>query len=230
MKMSGVIAAALLAGLPVASALADQVQMTNAGSQWYDGGPGGAFRANVVSGYIGATGGPGGSATSFLTFCVEHNENFSFGGTYYTEISDSASGGGVSGGNPDPISARTAQLYGEFRSANSFGNLSGLGGDGISTAAETHALQDAIWFEEGEIATLPAGLATDLWTWAGSNNGTIGIVRVLRLWTNPDLTGNSQDQLTIAPVLVPLPSAAMAGLPVLLGLAGFGVCRRRRLA
>lgn len=210
------------------AAARDQARMMNAGSHWYDGGAGGAFNAVRASGYIGQTGGPGGTGTSFLTFCIEYSEHFSFGSTYYTQIATSAASGGVAGqvGGVDPISARTAALYREFRrgSSSAFGGLVNLTQAG-SLGTAMHALQDAIWYEEQEIPSLPSGLATSLWNWANTHQQGLGNVRVLRLYTSPDLQrGNSQDQLT----LIPLPPAAWAGMSSLALLAtGFSIRRRR---
>lgn len=200
--------------------------MNNPGSNWRDGSnwPGGAFRAEVVSGFNGLTGGPGGSSSSFLTFCLEYSENFTFGTTYNTVISDVAMNGGNGGGSGgDPISGVTKAIYAEFRRGgnNSFG-ISGLNvGGGGDLSALTRAIQNAIWFEEQEIDTLPSGLATTVWNFGNSNSANAGLtsnVRVLQLW---NLDGSrAQDQLT----LIPLPGAGAAGLAML----GIGAARRRR--
>lgn len=201
--------------------------MENPGSNWRDGSgwTGGAFRAAVISGDNGLTGGPGGSSSSFLTFCLERSENFSFGSTYNTIISDRAQDGGSGG---DPISDVTKAIYAEFRLAgnNAFG-ISGLnfnGGGDVSTY--TRAIQNAIWFEEQELSSLPSGFATTIWNWGVANAGARGgaaDVRVLQLW---NLDGSrAQDQLTMLPPgLVPLPTAGAAGMAML----GVIATRRRR--
>jgi hypothetical protein len=228
-------------GAGASSVLADGVvTFENPGAGWRDQAfGGGAFRLNVVSGYTGVTGGPGGGAASFLSFCIEYNEYISLDNTtrYNAHLATSAVGGGLGGGNPDPLDYRTANLYAEFRGANSFGNLAGLGGDGVNSGAETRALQRAIWAIEQEIGNLGDGvsigdfdndqLALDLYNWsvAQGNNG-IGLVRVLRMYyRNQDGSngGVAQDQLTI----VPLPPAAFAGLGALAGFGGLGWARRR---
>ena len=57
------------------SVLADQVNVSNPGATYRNQSfSGGAFRATVVSGYVGETGGFGGTANSFLTFCLERDE------------------------------------------------------------------------------------------------------------------------------------------------------------
>lgn len=220
------MAAVLGVGLAAGSALAGQITMNNPGSNWRDGGgwPGGAFRATVVSGFNGQTGGPGGDSSSFLTFCLEYTEHFSFGSTYNTVISDVAQNGGGGGGSGgDPISGITKAIYAEFRRGgdNSFG-ISGLNiGGGGDLSNLTRAIQNAIWFEEAEIESLPSGLATTVYNWGVSNAANAGLtsnVRVLQLW---NLDGSrAQDQLT----LIPLPGAGAAGLAML----GLGAMRRRR--
>src|SRR4029077_19198623 len=119
----------------------------------------------------------------------------------------------------------TAALYQEFRngSAGAFGGMIDLT-QGASLAADMHALQVAVWYEEGEVGTYgnlstieggATGEAARLWQWGNTHNdGTIGDVRVMQMWTDAALTGHAQDQLT----LVPLPSAAYAGMASLAGV------------
>lgn len=241
--------AAAAAMLLSSVALADGRIRMDDGYGMYDGtnGSGGAFKATGLSGFNGLTGdnftpGDGRSAgdNTFLTFCLEYSEHFSFSGEYYTQISTSASNGGgdPNQGDPnrtDPLSATTARLYREFRNGGTFGDT-GSFADGYNTSAETSAIQDAIWYSEGERSLSDIGgtgsLAYQIWDWADThNNGSLMNVRVLRLWTNREsdghggwiYSGHAQDQLT----LVPLPPAALAGG---LGLATCGVviARRRR--
>jgi hypothetical protein len=215
------------------------VTVVNPGAAWRDQGfSGGAFQIDVNTPYVGETGGPGpgNPASSFLSFCLEHNENIGFGGVYNAYINTSAYLGGVGGGgapNGDPIDSRTAALYAEFRGANAFGGtnavtLTTFGGAGVDTAVETRALQQAIWYIEQEITSLPSTLATDFYNWAVSHDsGDIGLVRVLRLYNrNSDGSDGAlaQDQLTI----VPLPPAAWAGMGSLAGVMAIGFVRRRR--
>jgi hypothetical protein len=244
-----VILAALVAGTTAGTVLADGVvTITNPGASWRDQSfAGGAFQANFVSGSVGLSGGPGpgNPATSFLTFCVEHNEDVGFSSThlYNAYIRTSAYLGGVGGGGApfgDPLDSKTAALYSEFRHANIFGGAAAvaLGGDGVNTAAETKALQRTIWFIEQEIGDPSNGITTAdfqgdalalaLYNWSlAHDTGTIGDVRVLRLWNrNADGSDGSraQDQLTI----VPLPPAAWAGMGSLASVMAIGFVRRRR--
>ena len=240
---------ALMAG---SQALADgQIRMDD-GFGFYNGtdGSGGAFMTTRISGYNGLTGdnlisgdGRGTGSDTFLTFCLEYSEHFYFGGYYYTQISTSASNGGgdPNQGDPnrtDPLSATTARLYSEFRNGGDFGGT-GSFADGYNSSAETTAIQNAIWYSEGERSLADiggmGGLAYQIWDWANThNNGTLNNVRVLRLWTDRTsdghggytYSGHAQDQLT----LVPLPSAAWAGLSGLAGIAVLGLRRRAKLA
>jgi hypothetical protein len=259
MKMTFVAAAMAAAAGLSSSALADGRATITDATGGYNGsdGSGGAFtvtRASPLANgdYNGTYGGNRVSgdgrsdSNSFLSFCVEFNEHLSFGSTYYTEISTSAKDGGLTGGNPDPISATTAKLYSEFRSLvsnaasssiDSTGKFNSLFGSTLD-GAETTAIQWAIWYAEGERTLAEIGgngfdtgsLAERVYAWARDNNdGTLGDVRVLRLWSGYSggtYSGNSQDLLTI----VPLPPAAWAGLGTMGCVLGISVIRRRKLS
>lgn len=256
MNMCRIAATSIVAVAGLASVtLADgRVTMTDA-TGFYNGtdGSGGAFTAtkaadgvgaNYNGSYVGEYGGNGTSGNTYLTFCLEEHENIGFGGTYYAQISTSAMAGG-SGYDPatnttapagsDPLSPVTARIYTEFRNSGNFGGNStdATFADGYNTSAETTAIQNAIWYSEGEKTLGDIGgntsLAYKIWNWANTNNnGMIGNVRVLRLWTSYNTgsgySGFAQDQL----VLVPLPAGAYAGLGTLAGVLGFGAIRRRR--
>ena len=83
----------------------------------------------------------------FRTFCIERNEyiDFDTNGFVIESISKQAVGGGVGGGNPDPISQETAWLFYNFTK----GTLSGYLANDVSSA---NKLQNAIWGFENEIA------------------------------------------------------------------------------
>ena len=90
------------------------------------------------------------SHSSWYTFCLEYNEHISFGTNYVVDtVGPAAVKGGVSGGNPDPISSQTAYLYYNYTT----GGISGLSGAG--TGNQQKALQYVIWKLEGEISSLP---------------------------------------------------------------------------
>jgi hypothetical protein len=191
-------------------------------------GPGGEF----IASFLDNTG-------SFSTFCLEYNQYFSYGESLKVQaVNTAAVSGGISGGNPDPISYQTAWLYTQFRG----GSLSDYGGANIINDADS--LQNAFWYLEGEVTTLgsnPSG--TDLTvaelaqaqTWINQANAavaggwnSIGDVRVLNLMRKDDqgnYTVKAQDQLYL---ITPVPEPeiyAMMGLG--LGLMGF-VARRRK--
>ncbi len=81
---------------------------------------------------------------TFKTFCIERNEHIGFNTPYNYSISDGAMQGGVSSGNPDPISFGTAYPYSQFRA----GSLSGY--SSASSTDQTN-LQDAFWMLEGAL-------------------------------------------------------------------------------
>lgn len=180
--------------------------------------PGGAFHAATVSGYIGE---PAGG--DFDTFCIELNEFFSPNNNYAVTLGMSAVGGGQGGGSPDALSERTALMYSTFRAGGAFATTN-FGNVVVDTDAEETALQDAVWASEDELAYASlTGLAKDLYDWADANAqaGVFHSVAVMNLW-NGDGSA-AQSMLTI----VPLPTAAWAGLGSLAMVLGTGYIRRR---
>jgi hypothetical protein len=258
-------AAALAVAALTGSALADgRVTITDA-TGVYNGsdGSGGAFtvtRATPGTGnqnngdYNGLYGGnrvdgDGRSANSFLSFCLERQDNLGFGSTYFSQIETSAYDTTAPTGqpNPDELSWITANIYREFRrltdsvtaTVDTTGFFGGAFGASLS-GAETTAIQQAIWYTEGELAWASLSTAAqDVYTWAsgaGMNQGLRG-VRVLRLWSNFSTANSSlpyqgqyrdshQDLLT----LVPLPPAAYAGIGTFAGIFALAAVRRRKLA
>jgi hypothetical protein len=252
--------AALILGVVLATAgtaSADQVRFhtqiwgANAG-----GFPGGPFQFEVVSGlhpmglntYL--TGQVGSAAqiaaavaarpTSFMTFCLEHNEFISPGTVYNVALATYAYAGGVSntaapggvnpayGGPGDSLDYRTAYLYSKL--------MTGTLDAAVSTfvfqqAMSGQAFQQAIWYIEGEQTLAEIGgtssLAYQLVLNAnaavapgGSWGATLGNVRVMNL-TDDDGTAR-QSQLIIIP-LPPGSGMATAGLTCL-----FAAAHRRR--
>lgn len=184
---------------------------------------------------ISGTGAPGGGGPliahadfgTFTTFCLEVNEHYT-GATTYT-VASGAVNGGVSGGNPDPISIGTAFIYSQFI----------VGAAGYTDGA---AVQQAIWWLEGETTTingfdygvrnslidtaeLALGGLTDGQIMADATLGAYGIV-VLNL---TDDAGNlKQDVLA----QVPEPSTVVAGALLLLpfGVSTVRILRKSKQA
>lgn len=215
-----------------------------------------------VSGYYSGDGGeftltPGPLATgmvtgayadigsdSWQTFCVERNEYVSPPGNYYGDLNTFATRGGAGGNDgtegpsgmaSDTLDARTAYLYQNFR----LGTLLTSYSNGAPRGDDAGALQNAIWYLEGELSsisgkavqfyneaveatelgTLYDGGATDgHTTWSG-----LGRVRVLNLWGDVNRTQYQQDQLALLPQ-VPVPGAVLLGV---IGLSTIAWIRRR---
>jgi hypothetical protein len=94
--------------------------------------------------------------SSFETFCLGTQINYSPGSTYSYQISDTvqpsgsptASPPGV--GSPGFVTWGTAWLYSQYRA--------GLIGDGSNNDGENDALQGLIWYLQGQSTTKPEGV------------------------------------------------------------------------
>ena len=156
---------------------------------------------------------------SFETFCLEKSENFTPGATYNVSIDTYASGGGVSGQDSafgDSLDERTAYLYYAFIT----GGLSGYdyANTGVGRINSAGSLQNAIWYIEGEVATLDSADALAFYNASAAGIGQgIGLVAVANLFDNAGAP--SQSQL----IAVPTPGAFAA-----FTLAGLAAARRRR--
>jgi hypothetical protein len=175
----------------------------------------------------------------FHTFCLEKNEHISLGGEYDYVISTSAkAGGGGATNGSDPLSAATAKLYFAYWTNQWDINNANIAYDYDADSngkAWSKALQEAIWYLEGETTATLTGRAKDLYDYAMDDlsweelgqdwdEEGIGAVRVLNLYVaNTNLGTRAQDQL----VVVPLPGAAIMGFG-LLGTMGLVALRRRR--
>jgi len=196
---------------------------------WGTGSSGGPFSARPT-GFDFVPGGTGlysAGAGNFLTFCLELDEFLSPNEDYTVSFSSEAKYNG--GAGADPLDPRTAFLYTAFidgslpakAAAASFTWNYGTPGGSDS---EGSAFQDAVWFLEGEILSV-SGLAQSLVNLANASGWTdIGSVRVMNLWDGAIGTNPKQDLL----VLVPTPTASLAGMSLLAGIVAVGWYRRRR--
>ncbi|PYR47115.1 MAG: hypothetical protein DMF95_17125 [Acidobacteria bacterium] len=104
-------------------------------------GGGGPFEAKTTGAALGDA--------EIITFCIEFNEHFSYGGTYGFTLSDNAVNGGVAGGNPDPVSDATKWLYYEVVSGGYTSMYTDATGLGLSNNVGAD-FQNAIWYLEQE--------------------------------------------------------------------------------
>jgi hypothetical protein len=213
-----------------------QVQVGYSGSPYgpYQTGQGGEFTLNALSpsgldtsGYAaGVTGGIGGLAGTFQTFCIEGNEYIAGYDTIYNASLDTyAEAGGQTGATAgkDPVSVGTGWLYSQFAQ----GTLAGYGA--VGRLASAGALQNALWWLEGEELIVNDGtnlyinaVVTQFGGEAGAKaNGAEQYgVYALNIWT--DSGNKGQTQLFYA---VPDGGATL----MLLGgaLMGLGALRRK---
>ena len=151
----------LIAGL-ASPVMAGEIQVGYPGSPYgmYQTGNGGEFTFNPLGGWIDVSVyAPStrdvGVAGTFQTFCIEAIEHIGpYPSTYNAGISQNAIYGGV-GPAGDPVSVGTGWLYSQFVG----GTLAGysFGGTVPERQASAGALQNTIWWLEGEAADPGAG-------------------------------------------------------------------------
>ncbi len=204
----------------------------------------GVVRFNGTAPFGGANGGGEFSMTgvsgprlfgNFQSFCLELNESLSPGASYSFDINTAATNGGVGGGNPDPLDARTAALYEAFANGTLASYDFDNDGDGglnsnLNRQRSGEALQAAIWELEQErtienttnrqdVRDL-ANYYVDVLAQQLADAGLGARVRILNMYRLSNGAA-SQDIL----VLIPLPQA---GALAAMGLAGIAVRRRTR--
>jgi hypothetical protein len=157
------------------------------------------------------------------TFCLENNEALSFNTVFNVDsVGPAAFNGGLSGGNPDPISMQTAYLYKQFR-------WNTLAGFNIANSTNQQGLQEAIWYFEGEVTGISAAAAAYV---ADANaHATLSDLTTVRV-INPSWASNNSTYRNGTPaqsVLYYVPEPGTMGL-LSFGMTALAFISRRRSA
>lgn len=188
---------------------------------------GGPFTVTVTSSLTPVMSQVVSAGNPFLAFCLEYSEHITLSNNqgYYVNVSNQAINGG-GGPNPDPVSLVTAYLYSQYRA--------GTNPNVPTTPTGAANLQNAIWWMEQELGNdataattggaalityakgqLGLGALTDAALRATDANGAYG-VRVLNVYSNPQLTSLNQDMLAMVPEPSTYAAAALLMVPVLM--------------
>lgn len=239
----------VLVAAQMATAGTATISPSGGGATRFDDFAGGEFYISQSSGV------PDKDAPNWIAFCVERNESFQWNTQYEADWGTDAVSGGISGGSGDPVSAETGYIYTRFRQGKLYDTTAASVGTD-ARKMDAAAFQIAAWWFEGEFRATEAISLTDETSITAANikdvfgafTSDVNLATIASTardfideaqasgWTtarsvrimNPyemvnGVRVNKQSQL----MMVPLPSAAYAGL-VLLGGLGLARIRRRR--
>ncbi len=165
------------------------------------------------------------SGGSFNTFCIELQNILGTEQSYEVDSIENGPNPEIGAGGPAYDAADAAEVNAVVAAAISMGWLNNDLSANSATNAQLAGIQGMIWKMVLDDAVVEAAAGqTDVATAMSDiqnhlDNNTWGSVNGLRAMLN----ANTQDQLFV----VPLPTAALAGLITLGGLAGFSRLRRR---
>lgn len=235
MKTKTMIVAAAIAassGLAMADFDAEYLGRTGSGTIHIDNtGTGGVINQNFSAGHLefaytdvgGQRGGGQFSGGTFSTFCIELQDIQNGTHTYDVDAIQNGPNPAPGVGGPAYDSADEAEVHAVVAAAISLGWLNAdLSAGASATDVRMTAIQGQIWkvlFDEavvtgnGAVAPEMAALAAEI---ALNPTATVANMKAM-------LNATTQDQLFI----VPLPTAAFAGLLTLGGLGAFSRIRRR---
>lgn len=235
-KNTTIAAAALVASSTIALAdfEATYIGLTGGGSVHIDNtGSGGVINQNFAAGHLefaytngvgdGGERGAGQYASgSFRGFCLELQNIVNGAQSYSVERISDAPNPAPGNGGPAYDAADEAEVHAVVAAAIRLGWINNDLSANVVTDTQLSAIQGQIWkvVFDNAVVTGNFGVGTQMAALAAEvANDPFATVSGLKAVLNP----NTQDQLFI----VPLPTAALAGLMTLGGLAGISRARRR---